>query len=233
MSKHIAFIPARCGSKSIPWKNIKNFCGKPLIFWTLQALHQSNSIDEIYVATDCKKIATVVKKFQFSKVEIYNRTPQNAQDHSSTESVMLEFINKMNFKENDLFILVQATSPFLQPDDLEKALLKLKTEKADSLLSCVRFKRFLWDKNGHPLNYDYKKRPRRQDFEGVFLENGAFYINRIGNIVKYKNRLSGKISIYKMPSFTYLELDEEDDWKYGEILMDKYILKKTKTEVDK
>ncbi len=53
---NIALIPARCGSKSIPFKNIKNFCGKPLIYWSLLAAQKSNQIDEIYVATDCEEI---------------------------------------------------------------------------------------------------------------------------------------------------------------------------------
>ena len=84
----IAFIPARGGSKSIPEKNIKLFCGKPLIFWALSALQESN-IDEIIVATDSLKIKETVCSFNFSKVKIYERSVENSQDTSSTESVIL------------------------------------------------------------------------------------------------------------------------------------------------
>ena len=85
----VAFVPARGGSKSIPEKNIKMFCGKPLIFWNLQELQNSN-VDEIIVATDSDKIKSVVNSFNFSKVKIYERSIENTQDTSSTESVMIE-----------------------------------------------------------------------------------------------------------------------------------------------
>ena len=223
---NLAFIPLRCGSKSIPLKNIKDFCGKPLVYWSLDALQNSSSIDKIFVATDCDEIKSVVNSFELDKVEIYNREPQNSEDSSSTESVMLEFIYKKNFNDNDFLFLVQATSPFTQSKDFAKALEILKSENADSILTCVRTKRFFWDKNGLPLNYDYKTRPRRQDFEGMLMENGSFYINTIANIIKYKNRLSGKIAIYEMEEFTAVEIDEEDDWLIAEKLMIKHIISK-------
>ena len=222
---NIAFIPVRCGSKSIPFKNIKKFCGKPLVYWNLLALNNSLNIDKIYVATDCKEIKKVVEDFQFSKVRVYDRDIENANDIATTESVMLEFINKNSFNGNDLFFLVQATSPLTQTKDFDKALKKLDIEKADSLLTCVKTKRFYWNNEGIPLNYDYKNRPRRQEFEGLFMENGAFYINSIEGIKKSQNRLSGKITIYEMEEFTSVEIDEEDDWLIAESLMKKYILK--------
>ena len=221
---NLAFIPVRCGSKSIPFKNIKNFCGKPLVYWNLEALQNSSSIDKIFVATDCDEIKSVVNSFEFDKVEIYNREPQNADDSSSTESAMLEFISKKDFNDHDFLFLVQATSPFTQSKDFGKALEILKSENADSMLTCVRTKRFFWDKSGSSLNYDYKTRPRRQDFDGMLMENGAFYINTIANIKKFSNRLSGNIAIYEMDDFTAVEIDEEDDWLIAERLMHKHLL---------
>ena len=223
---NIAFIPVRCGSKSITFKNIKEFCGKPLVYWNLEALEKSNNIDEIFVATDCEEIKNVVNSFNFSKVKIYDRDKENASDTASTESVMLEFINKQNFKDSDLFFLVQATSPLTQTKDFDKALETLKNENADSLLTCIRTKRFFWDKNAKAINYDFINRPRRQDFDGLFMENGAFYINSIENIKKDKISLSGKIAIYEMEEFTAVEIDEEDDWLIAEKMMYKYILSK-------
>lgn len=223
---NIAFIPVRGGSKSIPLKNIKAFCGKPLVYWTILSLQNSVNIDRIFVATDCNKIKEIVNNFNFTKVEVYDRDPKNAEDTSSTESVMLEFIYKNNFREEDLFFLVQATSPFTQTEDFDEALKLFKKNKADSLLTCVRTKRFFWDGDANPINYDFKNRPRRQDFYGLFMENGAFYINSIGNIKRYKNRLSGKVSIYEMKEFTAIEIDEEDDWIIAERMMYKYILSK-------
>jgi N-acylneuraminate cytidylyltransferase len=227
---NIAFIPVRCGSKSIPFKNIKDFCGRPLVYWNLLALENSNNIDEIYVATDCKEIKEVVENFEFKKVKVYDRDAQNANDTASTESVMLEFIDKNNFSGDTLFLLVQATSPLTQTKDFDEALKKLKKENTDSLLTCIRTKRFMWNEDATPLNYDYKNRPRRQDFDGLLMENGAFYINSIKNIKKHLNRLSGKIAIYEMEEHTAVEIDEEDDWHIAEKFMNKYILNSKSTK---
>ena len=198
---NIAFIPVRGGSKSIPLKNIKMFCGRPLVFWCLDALQKSDAIDEIFVATDCEEIKRVVNNFKFSKVTVYDRSDEHAQDHSSTEDVMLEFLNERHFEETDLFLLVQATSPLTEASDFDRALEILKSEKSESLLTCVRTKSFFWRDDGTPINYEYLKRPRRQDFHGTLVENGAFYISTVGSVLRDKNRLSGKISIYEMEDF--------------------------------
>jgi N-acylneuraminate cytidylyltransferase len=195
---NIAFIPARCGSKSIKFKNIKLFCNKPLIYWSIKALEESPVIDDIVVATDCNKIKKTVEAFEFKKVRVYKRDKLNAEDNSSTESVILEFLHKENFNDKDKFILVQATSPLTETKDFEEALIKMKSENSDSLLTCVRVKRFLWNDNNEPINYNFEKRPRRQDFNGSLIENGAFYINSVSNIISSNNRLSGKISIHEM-----------------------------------
>ncbi len=222
----IAFVPVRSGSKSIPLKNIKNLCDKPLVYWCLNSLNESNKIDKIFVASDSEVINNVVLNFNLNKVKIYNRLSENAQDTSSTESVMLEFINLNNFKDDDIFILTQATSPFTQSIDYNKALNLFFETKADSLLTCVRDKHFIWEETGISQNYDYKNRPRRQNFKGQLTENGAFYISTIKNIKNNKNRLSGKIVIYEMPSYTRFEIDELDDWIICESLMYKHIINK-------
>jgi len=217
----IAFIPARGGSKSIPEKNIKVFCRKPLIFWNLQELQNSN-VDEIIIATDSDEIKSVVNSFNFSKVKVYDRCNENAQDTSSTESVMLEYISSINLEDEDIFMLVQATSPFTQTSHFNEGLELYN--KHDSILSCCESKRFSW-RNGKSLNYDIYNRPRRQDFQGTLIENGAFYISSVVNVKSTKNRISGDIGIYQMPEYTYTEIDEPEDWIVAELLMKRFVLK--------
>lgn len=226
----IAFVPARAGSKGIKNKNIKLFNSKPLIFWVLKALQDCNLVDGIYLATDGDDIARIADGFGFDKLKVFRRSPENASDSASTESVMFEFFEKEKPLEEDIFLLVQATSPFTQNTDFESAIKQFKQEKADSLLSVARQKRFFWNSDGTPLNYDYKNRSRRQDFEGILIENGAFYISKIKNILQSNNRLNGKISLYEMPEYTSLELDEDEDWLMGEIVMQKF--KKSELNVD-
>lgn len=219
---NIAFIPVRGGSKSIPLKNIKILNGKPLVYWTAKAADDAACIDKVIIATDSDEIRSVVKSFNLPKVVLYDRDAENASDTASTESVMLEYINKSNLNDEDNFFLIQATSPLLKSNHIEEMFVKLKSDNADSALSCVRNKRFYWSEDSRPLNYDYRARPRRQDFAGLMMENGACYINSIGNIKRDKNRLSGKISVYEMPEYTAVEIDEPDDFLLIEKLMEKH-----------
>ena len=219
---NIAFIPVRGGSKSIPLKNIKPINGKPLVYWTALAAEDSKIVDKVIIATDSKEIKDTVLSFGFKKLEVYDRNPENAQDTSSTESVMLEYIEKSNLNPKDNFILIQATSPLLKSNYIDEMFEKLENSDADSIFSAVREKQFHWieTENGvEPINYDYRNRPRRQEFQGILAENGACYINSVENILRDKCRLSGKITTYEMPAKTAYEIDEESDWLIIENLM--------------
>ncbi|MBR4136538.1 MAG: N-acylneuraminate cytidylyltransferase [Bacteroidales bacterium] len=224
MEKVVAFIPVRGGSKSIPLKNIKPFCGKPLVCWNIEALERCLEVDQIVVATDSDIIEDVVVSQHYPKTKVYRRSAENASDTSSTESVMLEYIHYADLDDNIVFMLVQATSPLTQTNHFTEALELYKERNYDSMLSCVRNKRFFWNENGESVNYDYKKRPRRQEFAGLLMENGAFYINKVKNILEKGNRLSGRIGIYEMPEYTANEIDEPEDWFYLEDLMRRRIL---------
>ena len=227
----IAFIPVRGGSKSIPLKNIKPFCGKPLVCWNIEALENCNQVDEIIVATDSDKIEETIAAFDYKKIKIYRRSAENACDTASTESVMLEYITYAKLATDQIFILVQATSPLTQTQHFTEALQLYKSGKFDSILTCVRNYRFFWNADGTSLNYDYRNRPRRQNFDGMLMENGAFYINSVKNILANGNRLSRRIGIYEMPEYTATEIDEPDDWIILEKLMQKHILSKNTSSV--
>ncbi|MBP5419699.1 MAG: acylneuraminate cytidylyltransferase [Bacteroidales bacterium] len=223
----IAFIPVRGGSKSIPLKNIKPFCGKPLVCWNIEALENCPEVDQIVVATDSDKIEEVVLNHTYKKTKIYRRSTENACDTASTESVMLEYINAAQLASDDIFMLVQATSPLTQTKHFSEALRMYANKKYDSILTCVRNYRFFWNADGTSMNYDYRNRPRRQNFDGMLMENGAFYINTVKNITASQNRLSGKIGVYEMPEYTATEIDEPDDWSILENLMRRHILNNT------
>lgn len=226
---NVAFIPVRGGSKSIPLKNIKPICGKPLVYWTVKAACQCKYIDVVYIATDSDKIKETVETFKcgneaeiFSKAQVIGRSAESASDTASTEFAMLEFAANYEF---DNVILVQATSPMLTAADLDSGFELFNTEGTDSVLSVVRQYRFLWDKdekgNVSPSNYDVFHRPRRQEFDGYMMENGAFYISSKFDVLKYQNRVSGNIKAYEMCEDSAFEIDEPSDWIIIEALMQK------------
>lgn len=219
---NLAFIPVRGGSKSIPLKNIKLLNGKPLVWWTAKAANDARCIDKVIIATDSDEIESTVMNFELPKVEVYRRSEENSRDTSSTESVMLEYISSAKLDNDSNFFLIQATSPMLTSINIEEMYDKFVQDGTDSAMTGVVSKRFFWTRDGKPLNYDYKNRPRRQEYDGLILENGACYINSVGNILRDKNRLSGKISVYEMPDYTSFEIDEPDDFLIIESLMKKY-----------
>ena len=226
IKKIVAFIPVRGGSKSIPLKNIKPFCGKPLVCWNIEALENCTLIDEIIVATDSDDIWETVESQKYQKTTLYRRSAENACDTASTESVMLEYIKYAKLPDHYVFMLVQATSPLTQTEHFSEALHMYEIGEYDSVLTCVRNYRFFWNEDGSSMNYDYMNRPRRQNFNGMLMENGAFYINTVGNILSNGNRLGGKIGIYEMPEYTAAEIDEPDDWIVLESLMERHVLSK-------
>ena len=226
---NVAFIPVRGGSKSIPLKNIKPISGKPLVYWTVKAACGCKYIDKVFIATDSDKIKENVEGFKegseaelFKKAEVIGRSAESASDTASTEFAMLEFADKVEF---DNIVLVQATSPLLVSSDLDRGFEAFGEENVDSVLSVVRQKRFHWgnDENGfaHPTNYDVFHRPRRQEFDGYLVENGAFYISSKEDLLKSKNRVSGNIKAVEMNEDTFFEIDEPSDWVIIEALMKK------------
>ena len=226
---NVAFIPVRGGSKSIPLKNIKPISGKPLVYWTVKAACGCQYIDRVYIATDSDKIRETVESFKqgreaelFSKAVVIDRSAESASDTASTEFAMLEFAANYDF---DNIVLIQATSPLLVSADLDRGFEAFNEEGTDSVLSVVRQKRFHWgnDENGfaHSTNYDVFHRPRRQEFDGYMVENGAFYISSKAGLIANQNRVWGNIKAVEMNEDTFFEIDEPSDWVIIEALMKK------------
>jgi len=233
MDKNIAFIPIRSGSVGIPDKNIKDFCGKPLIYWTAKAANDCPLIDEVFVAVDCDRYEQIINDFNLPKVQVYRRKFENAQSNSTTEDVLLEFVNQSFYFDRDTIVLIQATSPLTTSENLTDALEKFKIghEIYDSMLSTVVFKRFFWGKAGIPYNYDFRHRPLRQQWEGTLLENGSFYVNYIENIKRDKCRLSKRVYPYALPEWHQYEIDGTEDWEVMENIFKENILKYQKTPI--
>lgn len=222
--KTVAIIPVRGGSKSIPLKNIKLMNGRPLVYWTIDAALNCNWIDTVYVSTDSDVIRDCVESYDrddYGKLRCISRNQRNATDSASTESVLFEFIEKV---ESDNLVLLQATSPLTEAKHLNEAFKIFIDENFDSLLSVVEQKRFIWEKSfngnqGKPINYNPENRPRRQEYDGYLVENGAFYITKTTKLMESKVRISGNIGIYEMPEETYFEIDELSDWIIVEQLL--------------
>ncbi|WP_299148243.1 acylneuraminate cytidylyltransferase [uncultured Dokdonia sp.] len=218
--KSIGFIPLRKGSKGIPGKNKKKLLGRPLFCWALgEAI--ASQLDTIYIFTDDEDIITFVhKEYHWTdKVKTVKRSEESATDAASTEMGMLEFVNRLE-EPFDILCLLQATSPFTTSFDINACLDKVQSgANYDSALTVVNTHRFTWYEDGTPKNYDVFNRPRRQDFEGLLIENGACYVTTSSAFRESKNRISGNIATVQMPEDSLTEIDSLTDWKIVEELL--------------
>ena len=205
----VALLPLRAGSKSIPGKNLKAIAGRPLYAWSLAAAIESDCFDAIYVAADSSAMRDDVRARFGDHVEVIDRAPANATDTATSESVMLEFAARVPC---DVLALIQATSPLTQAEDFRAARARFEGDSLDSLFTGVATKRFFWTRDAVPLNYDPAQRPRRQDFAGRIMENGAFYLTRTALLAHSGVRLGGRIGAHVMADSCATELDEPADW---------------------
>lgn len=227
-NKVIAFIPVRQGSKSIPLKNFKDIAGKPLFAWTAEAAINSPEIDKLIISTDYVDIKkTYPKLFENKKVEVFKRAPETATDTASTESAMFDYIEREN-SDFDYFVLIQATCPFTNSEDLSAALQKIKQTGADSLLTLARQRKFYWELEENdmakPVNYTPLKRPMRQQmdlkeggFRFLYWENGAFYISKKEALLSSKCRISGQTVGFQFQA--PIDIDDSSDWIEAEKIL--------------
>lgn len=212
----VALMPLRGGSRSIPRKNIKRLAGRPLFVWSLEQALLSGCFNELYVASDSEEIRRCVTAEFGDRVTVMDRSPDNCTDQASTESVMLEFRERV---PADVLCVIQATSPLTRDADFRMAKEKFLSEQLDSLLTAAEFRRFLWSRAGLALNYDPANRPRRQEFAGELVENGAFYLTRDAILKQHRNRLGGRIGIHVMDPESLVEVDNAEDWAVVEQLL--------------
>ena len=203
----ISIIPARGGSKGILKKNLKVLNNKPLVVYSIEQSLQSELINDTYISTEDDEIKEVSIEYG---AKVIDRPPELATDTASTESVLLHAAKYLK-NDFDYIVLLQPTSPMRFPKQIDEAIKSIIKEAGDSLLSVYQNDTFLWNKNGISFNYDYKNRPRRQDKEWEFVENGSIYITKKETLLKEENRLGGKIIYYLMPKWMSFEIDEPFD----------------------
>lgn len=216
-----SMIPARGGSKGIPRKNILPIAGQPLISHSLEQAKKSSHVDRTIVSTDDQEIATISKSYG---AEVIMRPADISGDTASSESALLHALDYLKETENyepDLVVFLQCTSPLRAKDDIDNAITQFQAEDADSLISVSPSHAFLWEKIdgvAQSINYDYRDRPRRQDMNPQFRENGSIFIFKPWVLREYNNRLGGKISLYVMDEFC-IDIDSMIDFEIAELLL--------------
>jgi len=223
-----SIVLARGGSKGVLNKNIIDFCGKPLIAWTIEQCLLSEYITDVWVSSDSQEILTIAKQYGAKTIQ---RPDSISGDFASSESAWLHALEYIEERRHlDLVFAPQVTSPIREVLDIDRSIKLFQEQDYDSLFSSVIVDDlFFWEMEKGKLksaNYDYMNRQRRQNIKGKIVENGSFYIFKPHIISKYINRLGGKIGHYEMDYWKMFEIDNFDDIRLCSALMSEFLLKK-------
>ena len=219
---NICVIPARVGSKRIFKKNIKNFCGKPIIRWSIEKAKASKCFDKIIVSTDDKKIATIAKKYG---AEVpFTRPKSLSDDYTPTTPVVSHAINWIvrNYKKPLYVCCIYPAAPFIKLCDLRNGLKILKKTKLNYVFPVTNFayqiqRSFKIDTNNKlkmffPKYYKY----RSQDLDKAFHDAGQFYWGKTEAWLNNEKIYSKNSFPMQVPRSRVLDIDTVEDWKIAE-----------------
>ena len=225
--KSVAIILARGGSKGIYQKNIIDFCGKPLLAWTIEHCI-SGGVDLVYVSSDSDKILNIGEKYGAHCIK---RPSEISGDDATSESGWLHALETIENTNGEMgwVLAPQATSPLRTPTDISKGLDLAASGEFDSLFSCsIAEDLFFWEKRAGQLesiNYDWHNRKRRQDIPKQYIENGSFYLFQPEVLRQYNNRFGKKIGVIEMEFWKMFEIDSLEDQKMCSALMKEFLVR--------
>lgn len=219
--KTLAVITARGGSKRIPRKNIKEFLGKPILAYSIQAALESGVFDEVMVSTEDAEIAGIAKA-QGAKIPFF-RSSESANDYATTADVLLEVLEQYKGigMEFDYVCCIYPTAPFVSAQKLKKAMTLLSGQEADSLLPVVRFsfppQRSVVIKDGLvQFKWPEHMLTRSQDLEPFYHDAGQFYCVRTESFLEQRKLVMERTVPMVLPESEVQDIDTEEDWKIAE-----------------
>lgn len=221
-NKAIAIITARGGSKRIPQKNIKEFCGKPIIAYSIEAAINSGIFDEVMVSTDSMEIAKIAIKYG-AKVP-FMRSEANSSDYATTSDVLAEVIDeyRKRGREFDYMACLYPTSPFITPEKLKNAMEMLIEQDGLMAMPVVQFsyppqRGYIIENDKLNMKYMENAEKRSQDFEKIYHDAGQFYLVQMKGYWDNNGRIYRGITPIIVDEMEVQDIDNETDWKIAEI----------------
>ena len=219
-----AIIPARGGSKRIPRKNIRDFCGKPMIAWSIEAAKASGCFDRVVVSTDDEEIAQVAQEWG---AEVpFMRPAELANDYAATRPVVNHAIGEITrlFGAPDAVCCLYPTAPFVTIEDLRRGLEMLEEGKADFVFTAATFAYPIQrafrrtEKGSLERIYPEHRNTRSQDLEETFHDAGQFYWGRTDAFLAEIDTVSEKSRVLLLPRYRVHDIDTEEDWQRAELI---------------
>lgn len=219
---NIAIIPARGGSKRIPRKNIKEFLGKPIIAYSIEAALSTDLFEEVMVSTDDNEIAEISIKLGASVP--FLRSAETSSDMAATAPVLIEVLDE--YKKNDRSFsnvcCIYPCAPFVTSERLREAMMLLEESGADSIMPIVKFsyppQRCLIVRNNRvEMLYKENFNSRSQDLEPLYHDVGQFYCAKVDSLIKEQRLLCKRTLPIILTDSEVQDIDNEDDWVEAEI----------------
>ena len=226
----IAIITARGGSRRIPGKNIRPFCGRPVIAYSIEAAMESGMFSEVMVSTDSRDIASVAKTYG-AGVPFF-RSRENSDDYATISDVLLEVLDtyKKRGIRFDTACCIFPAAPFVTGEKIKKAMELLARTGAGAVIPVVPFsyppqRGFLIREDNVRYQYPENEKKRSQDLETIYHDAGQFYCFRVDEFEKYGTLIGPHAVPMILPEMEVQDIDNEDDWKLAEL---KYRMGQTK-----
>ncbi|MBQ9871115.1 MAG: pseudaminic acid cytidylyltransferase [Eubacterium sp.] len=219
--RRIAIITARGGSKRIPRKNIREFCGKPIIGYSIEAAIKSGCFDEVMVSTDDTEIAEIAKSFGASVP--FLRSSRNSDDYSTTADVIREVMTDYSElgKPFDIFCCIYPTAPFLTAKKLREAVELMDKTCCETVVSVTRFsfppqRAFVIRNERIEYRYPEYASARSQDLEAIYHDCGQFYLCRTEAFLREHSLITRDTVPFILPESEVQDIDQMSDWIIAE-----------------
>lgn len=218
----IAIITARGGSKRIPQKNIREFCGKPIIAYSIEAAIESNLFDEIMVSTDSEEIAVIARKYG-AKVP-FMRSEETASDFATTRDVLSEVLREYAKcgRTFDEMVCIYPTAPFITSNKLIDALELMRKKKGALVIPVVKFsyppqRAYIANDGRLEFKWEEYRNTRSQDLQPFYHDAGQFYCYNISEYLRTDGIITQNIIPYELSESEVQDIDNEEDWIMAEM----------------
>ncbi len=222
----VAVVPARAGSKGIPGKNLRTVGGRSLVRRAVDAARTAVTIDTVVVSTDAGTDGdAIAAEAVDAGARVVRRPAELTGDEASSESALLHAVDVLEPATDprpEIVVFLQATSPFVDPADLDRAVARVRGGHADVVFAAAPSHAFLWrtapDGSATAVNHDAANRPRRQDREPEYRETGAFYVFRADAFREHRHRFHGRVELAVVDAALAIDVDDLADLHHAEVL---------------
>jgi len=214
--KIVALLPMKANSERVQGKNFRDFCGKPLFSWILDALLEVADVDQVVINTDARHILAENGLVDSERVLIRDRKPEICGDFVSMNLVLADDVANI---EADLYVMTHTTNPLMSAATIRGAIKTFIAAKnagtADSLFTVDKIQTRFYREDCSPVNHDPDNLIRTQDLEPWYEENSNLYIFTRDSFAKTNARIGKQPMMYEGPRIESIDIDDQQDWDFA------------------